>query len=69
MSAREEIETNRLLGSLVDSEFEKLVDEEGESRVQDFASNLLLNKILKQLKIMNFHLSIITDNEIQNKDI
>lgn len=35
---------------------------EGESPVQDRDAVALLQDVLKELRIMNFHLSILTDN-------
>lgn len=40
-----------------------------ELRVADMDQRDLLESILKQLKIMNIHLSIMTDNQIDKKDI
>jgi len=40
-----------------------------EQRVQDDDVAGLLNGILKELKIMNIHLSMMTDNEITRSDI
>ncbi len=77
MSAREEIETNRLLGSLVDTEFDKLVDDsgneikinaDGSARTHDQVSHILLVNILKELKIMNLHLSSMTDEIFSSED-
>jgi len=48
------------------------IQEEGgqkESRVSDDNTQELLSEILKQLKIMNLHLSILTDNTINKTEI
>lgn len=51
MSAREEIETNRLLKNLLDVEFDKLVTESPEQMVQ-VQILATLNKILFQLELL-----------------
>ena len=33
--------------------------------VSDLSTQMLMSEILKELKIMNFHLSILTDNHIE----
>ena len=43
--------------------------EQDEIKVSDHEQENLLSKILKQLKINNFHLSILTDTFIRNSDI
>ena len=61
MSAREEIETNRLLANLLQIEFDKLV----EISPQD----LTQLRILAELKIINKHLSLLTELEITEENI
>jgi len=61
MSAREEIETNRLLANLLDIEFDKLVDRSPEELMQ--------LRILVELKIMTKHLEILTEVEFDEVDI
>jgi hypothetical protein len=78
MSAREEIETNRLLGSLVDTEFDRLVDDDGDeikiksdgsAQTSDQITQQLLIQILNELRIMNLHLANITDETFACEDI
>jgi len=40
-----------------------------EAQVVDDNTNDLLTNILKELKKINIHLSIMTDNEIQNSEL
>jgi len=40
-----------------------------DSRVSDFDAQGMLNNILKELKIMNIHLAIITDNYITKQEV
>ena len=40
-----------------------------ENITSDWDTQGLLNQILKELKIMNLHLSLITDNTIKNQDV
>ena len=43
--------------------------EQNEIKVADHEQENLLSKILKELKINNFHMSILTDTDIKNSDI
>ena len=43
--------------------------EQDEVRVSDFEQENLLNSILKELKKMNIHFSIINDMFIKNEDV
>jgi len=40
-----------------------------ELKVADHEQENLLSKILKELKINNFHMSLLTDNYIENSDM
>ncbi len=46
-------------------------EEGGQKKVQtgNLTQEELLGEILKQLKIMNFHLSILTDNDIKKTEV
>jgi len=61
MSAREEIETNRLLANLLDIEFDKLIEKS--------PGELTQLRILVQLKIIAKQLEQLTEVEIQDIDI
>lgn len=43
--------------------------EQDELKVSDHENENLLSKILKELKINNFHMSLLTDNNIDNSDM
>lgn len=43
--------------------------EQDELKVADHEQENLLSKILKELKINNFHMSLLTDINIENSDI
>jgi len=43
--------------------------EQDELKVSDHEQENLLSKILKQLKINNFHMSLLTDTYIENSDV
>ncbi len=56
MSAREEIETNRLLKGLLDREFEKLIEDSPEQKLQ----MLILDTLLR----IEQHLAIVNDLDL-----
>ena len=57
-------------GSDTTSEINVQIDGESIStKVADLTSEELLQEILKQLKIMNMHLMLITDSYISKRDI
>ena len=45
------------------------VNSDGSLKINDLNQEQLLSDILKQLKIMNFHLSLITDNCIGKAEV
>lgn len=61
MSAREEIETNRLLKGLLDNEFEKLITDSPEQMVQV--------EILKTMRLILFQLELITETSIKESEL
>lgn len=61
MSAREHIETNRLLTGLLDAEFDKLITDSPETLVQI--------QILKTLQLILFQLELITESSIDGEEL
>ena len=61
MSAREEIETNRLLKGLLDNEFEKLITDSPEQMVQV--------EILKTMRLVLFQLELLTETSIKESEL
>jgi hypothetical protein len=51
-----------------DGENDAIVHDNGALRTEDLSTFSFLNKMLKELKIMNFHLSLITDEEITHQE-
>jgi len=61
VSAREEIETNRLLKGLLDNEFEKLITDSPEQMVQV--------EILKTMRLVLFQLELLTETSIKESEL
>jgi len=52
-----------------DGEDTASVNKDKSLNVSSFDTFSLLNKVLKELKIMNIHLSLLTDNEIKKTEV
>lgn len=64
-----DVDQNGKLHIKFDSDFNDIEGNAHQINVSDLESRNLLNSILKQLKIMNFHLSTMTDLCVEHGDV
>ena len=62
-------EDGNLMVNLSESELSQAEGGQKELRVSDDNAQELLNEVLKQLKIMNMHLALMTDTHIRKQEV